>query len=153
MKSVDVTIEINTSPSTIISAFTDYKMLKAWWGVERALIEKRNGGLYTLTWNISEKGFGYVTTGIIKNCIPDRLLEIDRVIYLNPERDLLGPMSLTAEVVMQDGHSQLQLCQTGYQSGPDWDWYYEAVKQAWPAVVQNLKKYLENSTPPQQPID
>ena len=32
---------------------------------------------------------------------------------------------------------------SGYQSGGDWDWYYEAVTAAWPVVVKTIKDYLE----------
>jgi hypothetical protein len=75
----------------VIEAFTDPVMLSAWWDVERTLIEKRICGLYTLAWDITDKGFGFVSTGIIKNYIPGSVLEIDNFIYLNPGISILGP--------------------------------------------------------------
>lgn len=48
MKKVEVTIDIKTSPNRVISAFTDPKMLADWWHVEKALIETKPGGVYTL---------------------------------------------------------------------------------------------------------
>ena len=143
MRRVEVTISIQTSSEKIIAAFTEPEMLKDWWAVERMLIEKKPGGLYTLAWNISEKGFGFVSSGIIKEYQVDSLLVIENFIYLNPEKTFLGPMTLTVSAKQKGNSAELTLCQDGYQIGADWDWYYEAVKLAWPSVAQNLKKYLE----------
>lgn len=27
--------------------------------------------------------------------------------------------------------------------GPDWDWYYELVKENWPLALQSLKRFVE----------
>ncbi|MDX5418762.1 MAG: SRPBCC domain-containing protein [Hymenobacteraceae bacterium] len=143
MRRVEITIDINTSPAKVIQAFTDPVMLCAWWGVERSLIELESGGLYTLAWNITEHGFGFVSTGTIKNYRPDQLLELDKLVYLNPKFPLLGPMKMIISATPKDDKTTLYLCQSGYQHGPDWDWYYEAVKKAWPEVALTLKNYLE----------
>ncbi len=144
MRKVEVTIAIDTTSERIIQAFTDNNMLHDWWNVQRTLIEKKNGGLYTLTWNITGEGFGFVTTGIIKNYQPDSILEIDHLVYLNPGRPLLGPMTLTIKATKKSEKTELYLCQDGYQINEDWNWYYDAVKQAWPVAANTLKDYLEN---------
>ncbi len=143
MRKVEVTIDIDTTPESILHAFTDNGMLHDWWKVERTLIEKWSGGMYTLAWNISDKGFGYVSTGIIKHYEPGRLLEIDHLLYLNPHRPIFGQMTLTIKATKKGDKAELFVCQDGYQNGADWDWYYEAVKQAWPMVLNTLKDYLE----------
>lgn len=145
MKKVEVTIDINSEQKTIISAFTDTDKLRDWWNVEQTLINKKVGGLYTLTWNISDKGFGYVSTGTIKEYHPDKILVVENLVYLSPNKPFLGPMTLTIKTKEKDDIAELYLCQDGYQSGADWDWYYEAVKQAWPVVLQTLKSYLEKN--------
>lgn len=143
MRKVEVTTEIRTSPAMVISAFTEAKMLHDWWGVERTLIEKRMGGIYTLAWNISEKGLGFISTGTIKEYNPEGVLIIENFVYLNPEKPFLGPMRLTIKSKRKGDVTELFLCQDGYRNSPEWDWYYEAVKHAWPKVVQTLKEYLE----------
>ncbi|HTE25714.1 SRPBCC family protein [Flavitalea sp.] len=146
MRKVEEMINIRTEPEIIISAFTEPEMLLDWWGVQRTLIDKRPGGVYTLAWNISDKGFGFLSTGFIKEYQPGKLLVVDNFVYCNPEKPFLGPMSLTIHARKKnDGISELFLCQDGYQQGPDWDWYYEVVKQAWPEVVNTLKEYLEKN--------
>ena len=62
MKKVEVIIDIDVKAEKAIQAFTDLNMLRDWWNVERALLEKFNGGIYVLTWNITVKGFGFIST-------------------------------------------------------------------------------------------
>jgi uncharacterized protein YndB with AHSA1/START domain len=143
MKKVEVSIETSVSPEKVIEAFMDADMLRGWWGVERSLIEKRAGGAYTIAWQISKEGFGYVSTGVVQQYDPSGLLEIGHFTYLNPERDILGPMTLKVTATVEAGKTQVQLCQDGYQEGADWDWYYVAVQQAWPVVIGQLKAWLE----------
>ncbi|MDH7448421.1 hypothetical protein QBK95_22530 [Aquimarina sp. 2201CG14-23] len=92
---------------------------------------------------MSDKGFGYVSTGIIKKYNPFNELVVSDFVYLNPEKPILGPMSLTIKATEIDGITNVYLCQDGYQNGKDWDWYFEAVKGAWPNVIQTIKEYLE----------
>ena len=143
MRKVEVTIEIDTVPERIIQAFTEYDMLHEWWSVERALIQKRRNGIYTLAWNITDRGFGFVSSGTIRKYNARKLLEINNFVYLNPERPILGPMSLTVKAKQKNALTELYLCQDGYLDGDDWDWFYDSVKEAWPVVLNTLKEYLE----------
>lgn len=144
MRKVEVTLAIKSTPKQIIEAFVDSQKLEEWWQVEQALIEPKIGGVYTLAWQVSENGFGYVSTGQISAYDPASELVISNFVYMNPSKSLLGPMSLTVRVKPTEKGSELYLCQDGYQSGGDWDWYYDAVKQAWPALLQEFKKYMES---------
>lgn len=146
MRKVEVNIEIAVPPETLIRAFTDPELLRGWWGVERAFVEPREGGTFLVAWEVSDKGFRYITTGMIKHYRSDRLLEIDNYTYLNPERPILGGLSLLVEAKPSASGSSVYLCQSGYFDDghdPHWDWYYEAVRDAWPKVMQTLKAYLE----------
>jgi uncharacterized protein YndB with AHSA1/START domain len=143
MRKVEVRIRIKTTPVNVIKAFTDHKMLSDWWNVERSLINKKKGGLYIIAWNVSDTGFGYISTGIIEKYDPEKKLIITDLVYLNPDKPFLGPMKLTVEATEKNGMTDVYLCQDGYQNGKDWNWYYKAVKQAWPDVMQAFKKYLE----------
>ena len=146
MRKVEIRSGFNATPSLLISAFTDPEMLQQWWGVERALVETKKEGLYILTWNITEQGFGFVTTGIVQDYDPGGRLAISQLVYLNPGRPILGPMSLIIEATGEEEETEFYLCQDGYGGGPDWDWYYEAVSQAWPAMVDKLKTFLDSDS-------
>ena len=140
---VDYSIEIATNPAQVIKAFTEPEMLHEWWGVERALIEKRPGGLYSLIWNISDKGMGHVTTGIVRQCEPHGLFEVSDMAFFSHERAILGPLSLRVIAKVKDGKTLLNLNQGGYQEGDDWDWYHAEMSKAWPKAINSLKTYLE----------
>lgn len=126
-----------------MSLFTEFKHLRNWWSVERALIDLRNGGVYTLVWGISAEGMNYVSTGIIGEYLDDRQLRIDQWLYLNPQRQILGPMELSIMTTPENEKTKLTIVQSGYRQGDDWDWYYEAVKKAWPQLITLIKDYAE----------
>lgn len=71
---------------------------------ERALVEKRNGGVYTLAWDISDKGFGYVSSGTIKNYEHGKALEITNFVYLNPAHEI------TIKTAQKETGTELYLC-------------------------------------------
>ena len=144
MRKVEANIEIKASPIRVLSAFTDPKMLKGWWGVKRQLIRLEPGMPYSLVWQISETGMGYVSTGIVESYASGDHLKVRDFIYFNAEKDILGPMSLDIRVEANGDTTVLSVCQDGYQSGGDWDWYYEAVMEAWPQALKIIKAYLEN---------
>jgi hypothetical protein len=144
MRKVEASIEINQPASRVFDAFTEFPLLKGWWGVERCLVEKRQGGVYSLAWDISEKGFHYISTGIITVFKPGRELLVDHFLYFNPDKQILGPTCLSLRLdEPTHGKTILQLTQGGYQSGGDWDWFYNSVKEAWPKALEMLKRYLE----------
>jgi len=65
MRKVEATINIGSSSATVFNAFIEPLQLKKWWGVDRCLIETKQGGIYSLTWNINNQGFQYISTGVI----------------------------------------------------------------------------------------
>jgi len=143
MRNVKASITIDRSPALVMSLFTEVEHLRKWWNVERALIDLRRGGLYTLVWGISTTGMNYVSTGMIGEYLSDCQLRIDNWVYLNPGRQILGPMELLILATPENGKTTLTVVQAGYQSGDDWDWYYNAVHEAWPALIMKIKDYAE----------
>lgn len=143
MKMVEHSIEIATNPSQVIKAFTEPELLREWWGVERALVEKRPGGLYSLVWGIRDGGMGMVTTGIVQQCEPNGLLEVSDIVHFNHARAILGSMNLRVIAKIKDGKTLLNINQGGILEGPDWDSYREELKSSWPLAVAKLKEFLE----------
>ena len=144
MRKVEAAINIDCPSATVFSAFIEPLQLKKWWSVERCLIETKQGGIYSLTWNINSQGFQYISTGVITVYQPTKELLIDHFVYFNPEKAILGPTYLDIKLEEVNLATQLILIQGNYQEGGDWDWFYDAVQGAWPKVLQNLKNYLES---------
>lgn len=143
MRSVYAAIEVHQPASVVFDAFVEPKLLKSWWGIDNCLIEKKQGGLYSLAWETSPSGFHYISTGIITVYIPGKEILIDNLVYFNPEKQILGPTFLSIKLHEDNNYTTLHLIQGGYQTGGDWDWFYESVKEAWPKVLVDLKKFLE----------
>ncbi len=143
MRKVETAIEIHQPASIVFDAFIEPTLLKSWWSVESCLIEKKQGGLYSLAWEASSKGFHYVSTGIITVFIPRKELLIDNFVYFNPEKQILGPTFLSIKLQEESNCTNLRLVQGGYQYGGDWDWFYDSVNEAWPNMLEVLKKFLQ----------
>lgn len=146
MRKVENSIAINVKPSKIFASFLDPKMLRDWWGVERTMIEAKKGGNYALVWGVTKSGFSYITTGVISAYEENSLIEIDNFLYFNPTMNILGPTTLRIEIDQSENETSLTVCQSGYQRGGEWDWYYNAVYESWPSVLISLKNYLEKIT-------
>jgi uncharacterized protein YndB with AHSA1/START domain len=142
MRQVDASIIIDVPAKAVIDAFTDPAYLKGWWGVHSSLVQPVPGGLYLLAWKGNE-GFSYVNTGIIKGYEAGIFIDVEKLCYLSVEKQILGPMSLLIECSPHNSATYVHICQGGYQSGGDWDWFYDAVVENWPIALQNLKNYLE----------
>lgn len=144
MRLVASSIDIQTSPANVFEAFLRHRHLQAWWGVTRSLVEPKAGGLFTLAWDISDNGIKYICSGVISELVPSEYLMIKNYVYLNPERQILGPMELEIDLsAKSENTTQVGIVQSGYLYGNDWDWYYNAVLEAWPVTLQLLKQYLE----------
>ena len=146
MRNVQAATTIAANPGIILQAFLEQSHLQGWWGVARSLVDVKPGGLWLLAWEISDTGIRYISTGIIEQFIPHEYLKISRMAYLNPEREILGPMGLEVKVARTDEtNTKIEVVQSGYQYGGDWDWYYDAVVNAWPLALKMLKDYLEKA--------
>lgn len=143
MKKVEVNIWANVNPAQVIAAFTNPELLQEWWGVEKCLIQTSPGGIYSLVWNVTDQSMGFVFSGIVQEYVPEHTLKISDIVYLNPQRSILGPMNLTVIAREEGSGSRIYLCQDGYREGGDWDWYYQAVNDAWPIVMKDFKAYIE----------
>jgi len=93
MRAVSNSIHLPMDPESAIGLFLDENHLQGWWRVEGCLVEPRAGGVYTLAWEVTPEGLGYVTSGIIEE-VGAGILRIGSVVYLNPRRPILGPMTL-----------------------------------------------------------
>ena len=149
MRRVEAEIVIKALPHEIVDAFLDVEALRTWWGVQRALVVPEVGGPYLLAWDVSDQGFGYLSTGTITSLDPMCHLLVSNYTYFNPQRPILGPLTLDVRATAIDANmSRLELCQAGYQNGTDWDWYHDAVTTAWPIVLKSTKQYLEDTDTP-----
>lgn len=148
MRSVEASITVAATPDEVLSQFLNLESMRGWWGVERGLVEARAGGVWAVAWGISSAGFHYASTGIIKEYRPGQRLSFDQMLYFNPERPILGPMQISIVVEEHQKGCEIEVRQTGYGEGDDWDWYYQAVVEGWPMALESLKRYVEGEEGP-----
>lgn len=117
MKTAECSIEVKTNAGKIIQAFTDEKMLKNWWGVEKTFIELKPGGVYCIAWFVSVDGIKYISTGIIREYDTKSKLHVGDYMYLSPERPFLGPLNLMVGATETRNGGLLQLQQGPYPEG------------------------------------
>jgi uncharacterized protein YndB with AHSA1/START domain len=138
-------IQIQASPEQVLRGFLDVEQLKPWWGIAQGLVEERKGGVWALAWGEAGQGYKYVVTGVLKSFQAGKRVRIEPLLYLNPERTVLGPMRLAISVREKAGKTRISVRQDGFGEGPEWDWYYEAVVKGWKESLRNLKEFIEGS--------
>ncbi|MGE5106871.1 MAG: SRPBCC family protein [Sphingobacteriales bacterium] len=144
MRSVQAQIEIKASPLRIIQAFLDAEDLRRWWGVARSLVQQKPGGLWVMAWEVTTSGMKYVTSGVIETIHADGYLKITHLVYLHPQKHILGPMEMEITVqAISEKSSIIRVEQSGYLHGGDWDWYYESSNEGFAYTLNLLKEYLE----------
>ncbi len=143
---IDSQIKIKTTIPKIMAALTEIPLLKEWWGISSGYIEKKDNGLYTLTWNASEEGIKYISTGRIYLYNKRSHLYLHDLLYLNGNKPILGPFKIEYDLSPTVNNTILvRVKQTGFKKESiDQEWYYEAVKSGWPQALIMLKEFLES---------
>ena len=144
MRAVEAKCQIDAAPNMVLPEFVNVESMKKWWGADRGFIEAKEGGVWFVAWTDLESGFKYVSSGIVSKYDPNQIVEISNFVNLNPDYPVFGPMTLTFTAKAVDGGCELQVRQSGYQEGEAWDWYHDAVTEAWPEVLKTFKTYVES---------
>jgi uncharacterized protein YndB with AHSA1/START domain len=144
-RKVNRSVHVATTPDKAMAAFLDPEKLKGWWGVTRAIVEERRGGVWALRWDQGGM-LKYVTTGVIKSIKPGERIRIESLVNFGDEFPIIGPMRLFVSAKAEEGGARVSVRQDGYGEGPEWDRYYEAVIKGWKDALKMLKSYLETGT-------
>lgn len=142
-RTVETTRIISASPRDVLDAFLDEGDLKAWWKVSRALVEQEKGGIWSVTWdNWGEETTQHAWIGRIDELTPNRLL-VSRLVMIEPDMPLLGPLQLEISVEPADTGTALTVSHSGYRYGDHWDKIYELVVKGWDHVLGDLQTWAQ----------
>lgn len=139
-------IRIKANPELILEALLEKKHLTEWWGVDKSFIEKKDGGLYALAWMASKDGYKYVSTGQIKFYSKKSHLHLEKMLYLNYEKPILGPFNIKYDIQKFNEYSILSVKQDGFKKESDYQWLYEVSKEGWAQALVLLKTYIEKKS-------
>ena len=141
-RTVEATIEVEATPSEVIDAFLDPDGLSGWWLVSRSLVERKIGGVWSISWDDwGEDKTQHAWTGVIETLTPTRVV-IARLVMNEPVRPLFGPLTLEIAAEPIAGGSRVTVRHGGYRSGPDWDWMHDAVVKGWDHVLGDLQAWF-----------
>lgn len=140
---VESEIRVKATIRQILDALLEVDQLKEWWGVNSGLIQRKDGGIYTITWLKSEQGIKFISTGRIKLLDRHSHLHLEDMIYINSEKGILGPFTIQYNMEAHKGYSIIKVKQGGFEKGQEHEWYYQAVLEGWPQALIMLKRYLE----------
>ena len=144
-RTVEIRKIIPASPQDVLRAFTDDSDLKAWWKVSRSLVEPGKGGIWSITWDDwGEQKTQHAWIGEIDELTPNRLL-IKRLVMIEPDMPLLGPMQLEINVEPVEGGTSVMVSHRGYRYGDHWDKIYELVVDGWDHVLGDLETWASEA--------
>jgi uncharacterized protein YndB with AHSA1/START domain len=142
-RTVEATTNISASPGEVLEAFLDDGDLKAWWKVSRTLVEQKEGGVWSITWDDwGDEKTHHAWIGVIENLTADRLV-IGHLVMIEPDMPLLGPMQLEIRVKPARGGTTLTLSHRGYQYGDHWDKIYDMVVNGWDHVLGDMEAWVQ----------
>lgn len=144
-RTVEATRLIPASPDEVLKAFLDDGDLKAWWKVSRSLVEPKEGGVWSITWDDwGKEKTQHAWFGEIDVLTPGRLL-ISRLVMMEPGMPLFGPMQLEITVEPAGRGTSLTVTHRGYHHGDHWDEIYELVVNGWDHVLGDLETWTRES--------
>ena len=142
-RSVDTEVVISASPENVMQAFLNGDELKGWWKVSRSLVEPKQGGIWSITWdNWGPEKTQHAWIGVVDEIEPDRLV-IGHLVMIEPDMPLLGPMQLEISVKPAEGGTSLRLSHRGYRYGDHWDSMYEIVVTGWDHVLGDMEAWFQ----------
>ena len=126
-RTVEATIDVAAAPADVIDAFLEADGLSGWWLVSRSLVERRVGGVWSISWDDwGEEKTQHAWTGVIETLTPTRVV-IARLVMNEPDRPLFGPLTLEIVADPIPGGSRVTVRHGGYRTGGDWDWMHDTV--------------------------
>ena len=141
-RSVDTDVVISATPEKVLQAFLNDDDLKAWWRASRSLVEPEAGGVWSITWDDwGPEKTQHAWSGVIEEMTPNRLV-IGRLVMIEPDMPLLGPMQLEITVKPAEGGTLLSLSHHGYRYGEHWDTMYDLVVQGWDHVLHDMQAWF-----------
>jgi uncharacterized protein YndB with AHSA1/START domain len=142
-RTVETTRIISGSPEEVLNAFLDDGDLKAWWKVSRSLVEQKEGGIWSITWDDwGEEKTQHAWIGVVEELTPKRLL-VGHLVMIEPGMPLFGPMQLEISVQPADDGTSLTVSHRGYQYGDHWDRIYELVINGWEHVLGDMQAWAQ----------
>ncbi len=119
--------------------------IRVWWGASRAIVDAREGGVWTAAWG-DEDDPDYISTATLVEFDPPRRLAMRFGQYYAKTGSLpfkFADDAVTIFTVEPDGDgSILRVEQTGFPRDAVADDFYAACKTGWKNTFEGIRKYV-----------
>lgn len=141
-------IDLNASPDRVYAALVTPSSIRAWWSAARAIVDPREGGVWTAAWGDDEDAPEYITTATILTAEAPKRLVLGDYRYFARSGPLPFEADFTTEFVVEphDGGSRLTVRQDGFPSDPIADAFYEGCERGWRDTLESLAGFLEGTS-------
>jgi uncharacterized protein YndB with AHSA1/START domain len=135
---------LSAEPRAVFDLLITPSAIRSWWGVARAIVLPRVGGLWAAAWGESEDDPDYVTVATIRAFDPPHRLHLADMRY----HAKAGPLPFQAKIELEftvnpaPGGAILRAAQRGIPSDPVADDYYAACERGWQATFEGIRRYL-----------
>lgn len=145
-------ITINAPCEAILAAFFDHGQLSEWWHTSRSLCVPRSLGCYAVEWESTSNRddilgrLGGVFHGTVMSFDPHHEFFVAEAYWMAPDGEPLGPMAFEVTCSADGPGTMLRVRQSGAETSPRADRYYEVVNEGLAVSLQRLKALLESPT-------
>jgi uncharacterized protein YndB with AHSA1/START domain len=124
--------------------------IRGWWGAARAIVDARQGGVWTAAWG-DEDDPDYISTATLVEFEPPRRLAMKYGQYYAKTGSLPFKFADDAVTIFtvepKEEGSILSVEQTGFPSDPIADEFYAACETGWKNTFDGIRKYLGKNRP------
>lgn len=150
----DCVVEVGAPSETVLDAFFDPQLLRAWWGVIGSVTTPRPLGVYAVQWTTAPEvdpllgPLGGAFHGTVIDVRPGREFFLADAYWMPPAGDPIGPMALHVTCDPTASGTRLRVHQSGCDDSPRWRRYYRVMGARLRAALDLLKSRLEASATP-----
>ena len=137
-------IDLEASPDCAFAALVTPSAIRAWWFAARAIVDAREGGIWSAAWGDDEDAPEYITTATILAVVAPRRLVLGDYRYFARSGPLPFEADFTTEFVVEphDGGSRITVRQDGFPADPIADAFYEGCERGWRDTLASLAAFL-----------
>ncbi len=150
-------LQVTAGPVQVLAAFFDPDALSAWWRTVRSVTTPRPLGIYAIEWESTPfqdevlGSLGGVFYGTVMEFRNGREFFLADAYWMPPEGPPLGPMALEVSCRVEGPGTRLRVRQSGAETHPRWQRYYDLIAGGWEESLEALKQYLEQGGEPRLP--
>ena len=145
-RTISQSIEIKRHQEKIFKDLLHPSAIMEWWGAKIAIVNKKENGIYTVSWGDNIDDPDYITVSWIRKFnFPNGFdLEYDSYYAKTGSLPFKAIMNVQFSISpINEVMCEVKVLQTGIPSEKIADEYYQGCQVGWQQVLKNLKQFCE----------